>query len=261
MLPGDTIADSSRHAAPVIGITCGHATTGSVPRVRTNRAYLRAVESAGGVPVVLAPFGTEDAAAAATAVMARLDGLLLTGGEDVDPARYGAEPHPATEPPDRLRDATEIALVRAARERRIPLLAICRGVQVLNVALGGTLVQDIPSECGTDVAHSVPEARDARCHPVSVAPGSRLAAALGATALPVNSMHHQAPALTGAPLRVVATAPHGLTEGLESEDADWWAVGVQWHPEELTGTEEPWDRALFEAFVREARASMGRAPD
>lgn len=252
MLPSGTTIDAPRRPAPVIGVTCGRVITGSVPRARTNLAYLRAVEAAGGVPVVLPPVEHGDAAERAAAVMTRLDGLVLTGGEDVDPALYGAVPHPAAEPPDPLRDAAEIALVHAARERRVPLLAICRGIQVVNVAFGGTLVQDIVSECPHALPHALKETRDTRSHRVDVMPDSRLAAVLGATTLPVNSTHHQAAGTTGDALRVVATTADGITEGLEHDDARWWMVAVQWHPEELVATDEPWDRMLFAAFVEEA---------
>ncbi|HEY0969949.1 MAG TPA: gamma-glutamyl-gamma-aminobutyrate hydrolase family protein [Gemmatimonadales bacterium] len=236
----------------MIAVTCGHVISGDVPRARTNVAYLSAVLAAGGIPVIVPPFGEPDTARAAAAVLARVDGLLLTGGSDIDPALYGAARHPATGDPDAARDATEIALVHAARERRLPLLAICRGAQILNVAYGGTLVQDIPSECVDPLSHGRSDARAARCHQVAVVPESRLATTLGATALAVNSTHHQSAAAPGRGLRIVATAPDGVVEGLEPDDADWWALAVQWHPEELMGTEEPWDRALVGAFVREA---------
>ncbi len=251
MTPVRTPIDPRHAAAPVIAVTCGHAMSRGVPRARTNVAYLRAVQAAGGIPVMVPPSGEPGAAGVAAAVLERVDGLLLTGGEDMDPAIYGAERHPAAGEPDPARDHGEIALVHAARERGVPLLAICRGVQVLNVAFGGRLVQDIPTECPAPLPHARSDARAERCHPVSVVRGSRLADALGATAISVNSTHHQAAANPGPGLRIVATAPDGVVEGLEADDSDWWAVGVQWHPEELMETEEPWDRNLLGAFLRE----------
>lgn len=235
---------------PRIGLTATLDHTDGRSRVRVNAAYVRAVEQAGGVPLVLPPLACVSAAGA---LLDGVDGLLLTGGEDVAPSRYGAVPHPATGAPCEERDATEIALVHAARARELPLLAICRGVQLLAVALGGTLVQDIASECPGALAHDG-GAPDARVHDVRVVPTSRLATALGAGALRVNSRHHQAVATPGAGCAITATAPDGIVEGIEWTASDWWALGAQWHPEELTATPEPWDRALLSGFV--ARAAV-----
>lgn len=237
---------------PLIGITATLDAAGGRPRVRLYHTYTRAIEQAGGVPVVLPPLTD---ASSAPAVAGALSGIVLSGGGDVDPALYGAVTHPATGAPSSERDQTEIALVHAARERCVPLLAICRGVQVLAVAMGGTLVQDIPSECPGALAHDASEP-GTRVHDVSVAPTSRLASALRATSLAVNSRHHQAVATAGAGLAVVATAPDGIVEGVEWTEEDWWALGVQWHPEELTQDADGWDRALLAAFV--ARAGSGR---
>lgn len=229
---------------PLVGVTGTTEIIRGLPRVRVNEAYSRAVELAGMIPVVLPPFGDVRLASAA---IRSLDGLLLTGGEDVDPARYGAVRHEAVDAPHELRDATELALVTAARRQRTPLLAICRGLQIVNVALGGSLVQDLPSERPDASPHAPGGPRDARVHDVQVDPGTRLAAAVGATQLRVNSSHHQAIDRLAAGLVVTARAPDGVVEGAETDD-DWWMVGVQWHPEELVATAEPWDRALFDAF-------------
>jgi putative glutamine amidotransferase len=201
------------------------------------------------LPVVIPPFEDERRAAA---IAASVDGILLTGGEDVDPARYGAEPRAETDAPHSARDRSEIALVVAAKMMAVPTLAICRGLQILNVALGGTLIQDIASERPTALPHTLAGARDVRTHPVRVREGSRLAAALGGTDLEVNSSHHQSLARVAAGITVTATAPDGIVEGAESDGDRWWMLGVQWHPEELTATDENWDRALFEAFRRAA---------
>ncbi|HET7585479.1 MAG TPA: gamma-glutamyl-gamma-aminobutyrate hydrolase family protein [Gemmatimonadaceae bacterium] len=239
---------------PIIGITALLDRSGSAPRVRASEAYVRATERAGGLPLLVPPL---EHAAPARRLVEELDAVLLTGGEDVDPARYGAAPHPATEPPCALRDDTEIALVQHARALRRPVLAICRGIQVLNIALAGTLVQDLPSERPSDIAHTgTPRAE--RSHAVRVAPGSRLAAALALPAggeIRVNSAHHQAVDRPAAGLRATAWAPDGVIEGVEWDGDDWWAIGVQWHPEDLTRTHEGWDRALFDAFVAAARAA------
>jgi putative glutamine amidotransferase len=180
-------------------------------------------------------------------------GLILTGGEDVDPAHFGSAPHPALGAVNAARDAFELALVRAAQKRRLPTLAICRGVQVANVALGGTLVQDIPSERPEALPHDGPGARGERVHTVQLRVGSRLATALGGTDATINSMHHQSVARVADGLVAVAHAPDGVVEGLEWAGDDWWMTGVQWHPEELTDTPESWDRALFAAFAEAVR--------
>jgi putative glutamine amidotransferase len=201
------------------------------------------------LPVVIPPFEDERRAAA---IAASVDGILLTGGEDVDPARYGAAPHAKTGAPHSARDRSEIALVIAAKTMAVPTLAICRGLQILNVALGGTLIQDIASERPLALPHTLDGPRNVRTHAVRVREGSRLAAALGATELGVNSSHHQSLARVASGITVTATAPDGIVEGAESDGDRWWMLGVQWHPEELTATAEDWDRALFEAFRRAA---------
>jgi putative glutamine amidotransferase len=175
---------------------------------------------------------------------------VLSGGEDVDPAHYGAALHPEAGQPRRERDDFELALVDVARARGLPTLAICRGIQLLNVALGGTLVQDIPSERDTAIVHATKGDRASRVHEVRLDARSRLAAALGATeeTISVNSFHHQALDRVAPGLHPSAHAPDGIIEGVERRD-DWWVLGVQWHPEELVGTSEPWDRGLFAAFA------------
>ena len=224
-------------------------------RVRVNAAYTVSIRGAGMLPVVLPVLDPSDADAALDGVA----GLVLTGGEDVSPARYGASPHAELGDTHDGRDAFEVALVQAARARALPTLAICRGIQILNVALGGTLVQDIPSEWKDPIAHDGDWARTARVHEVDVTPGSRLARALGTERPIVNSMHHQAIAEVAPSLATVARAPDGIVEGVEWPSDDWWMVGVQWHPEELTASPEPWDRALLAAFTevvsRTARVS------
>ncbi len=214
-------------------------------RVRVNAAYATAIRGAGLLPLVLPVLDPADADAA----LEGMAGLVLTGGEDVSPRRYGSVPHPALGDTHDGRDAFEIALVQAARARALPTLAICRGIQILNVALGGTLVQDIPSEWTDPIVHDGDWARTARVHEVDVTAGSRLARALGTERPVVNSMHHQAVWSVAAPLATVARAPDGMVEGVEWPDDDWWMVGVQWHPEELTASPEPWDRSLVSTFA------------
>ena len=232
---------------PLVAVTATTEIIRGVSRVRVNEAYTSALSAAGLIPLVIPPLATE----AAVGIIARVDGLVLTGGEDIGPARYGAAVHPRSDPPHAARDAFEIALFAAAREALLPVLAICRGLQLSNVALGGTLVQDIQTERPSALMHERSDARATRVHEVRVTAGSRLAGALGATTLTVNSSHHQAIERVAAGLTVTAQGPDGIVEGADwTGDEAWWLLGVQWHPEELVDTREDWDRALFTAFRR-----------
>jgi putative glutamine amidotransferase len=193
-------------------------------------------------------------AEACRATLERVDALVLTGGEDVNPARYGQAPHPRLGTTSVERDDAELALVETARELRLPTLAICRGVQVLNVALGGTLIQDIPSQVDTDIDHDPDAPRTRRTHRVEIDTDSRLARAVGVTHMEVNSVHHQAIDRVAPTLRVTATAPDGVIEAVETAlDDPWWCVGVQWHPEDTFESGEL-DRRLFAALAGAASA-------
>ena len=229
--------------------------TADATRVRLSLNYVRSTEGAGLTPVIIPPF-TDPARAADVLVAA--SGLLLTGGEDVDPRRYGAEPHAATQPPNPARDETELELLRVARERRIPVLAICRGIQIVNVAFGGTLVQDLPSERPSAIVHDQPHdeahPRSDRCHAVALSSGSLVAGAAGATALEVNSYHHQAVDRLGAGLQATGHAPDGVVEACEGTERGWWLLAVQWHPEDLTTDVHAWDRGIFRAWADQVRA-------
>jgi putative glutamine amidotransferase len=210
-----------------------------------------ALEVAGLIPLIVPPLSSERAAAA---VLDSVSGLVLTGGEDVDPARYGESRHEKVRSVNAARDATEASLIVEAKARGIPVLAICRGIQILNVALGGTLVQDISTQCKTDIAHDEDGPRDSRSHEVVVEPGSLIASAIGAERVTVNSFHHQSVKDIADGMRVTARSPDGIVEGVESTDKDWWVLAVQWHPEEMTNSPEPWDRGLFKAFARKLGA-------
>ncbi len=199
--------------------------------------YVRAVERAGGRPLLVPP-STEGVAETLDA----LDGLILSGGADLDPALYGQDAHPETDKPFSLRDDGELVLLRAALARDMPTLGICRGSQVLNVALGGDLVQHLPDVVGHDDHKDVPGVY--ADHEVAIEPGSKLAAALGERA-PVKSHHHQGMGAVGRGLTVSAWADDGTVEGLE-DPSRRFAVGVLWHPE--AGE----DMGLFEALVAEA---------
>jgi putative glutamine amidotransferase len=187
-------------------------------------------------------------------VLDSVSGLVLTGGEDVDPARYGEQRHEKVRSVNPARDATEAALVQEAKARQMPVLAICRGIQILNVALGGTLIQDIPSEVETSISHDDEGPRDSRTHDISVEPGSLIARAIGTEHATVNSFHHQSVERVADGMRITARSPDGIIEGIESTDRNWWVMGVQWHPEEMTESAEPWDRGLFRAFARKLDA-------
>lgn len=239
--------DAAKRTAHTVAVTATADTRlGGAHRVRLNTAYVTALEIAGLVPIVVPPLS---GANAARSIMAVVDGLVLTGGEDVDPALYGQPRHERLGTVNRLRDETEIALVHAAREAGKPVLAICRGPQLLNVALGGTLIQDIPSSFPNALPHNSEDGRNARTHDISIEPDSRIATAVGATRISVNSLHHQSILQPAPGLRVTARAPDGIIEGVESEDDTWWAMAVQWHPEEMNDSPEPWDRGIFRAFA------------
>jgi putative glutamine amidotransferase len=234
---------------PLIGVTTSVSVNQVPERAFVNASYVRTVQDAGGVPVLLSPH--LDAGSRA-ALWPLLDGLLLTGGADLDPARWGDARHPATYDVSTARDALEIELVSCALEDRVPVFAICRGVQVLNVALGGSLWQDIPTDLPGSLVHSQKEAREQPTHAVTVTADSRLAMILGARELEVNSFHHQALRRLGRGLREVAWAPDGIVEAIELPDTAMPVFGVQWHPEDLAGHDEA-ARTLFRALVEAAR--------
>ena len=242
---------------PPVAVTATTEIIRDLLRTRANVSYTAAARAVGLRPFILPVLDPDDA----NAMLDGMAGVILTGGEDVDPAHYATAPHSALGAVHAGRDAFELALVRAARDRRLPTLAICRGVQVANVALGGTLVQDLPSEWPTALAHDGGWGRSDRVHDLRVAAGSRLAAALGTTHAVTNSLHHQAIARVADGLVAVAHAPDGVVEGVEWAGDDWWMAGVQWHPEELTATTEEWDRALFAAFAAAVRARAVSSPD
>jgi putative glutamine amidotransferase len=235
---------------PLIAVTGRRLELGRVskwltPGVATPAPYLEAISRAGGLGVVLMPEAPADGVA--EDVLDRFDGLLLTGGADLDPAGYGQEPVPETYGVDPTLDAFELALLDAARRRRQPVLAVCRGLQLLNVAHGGTLDQHITGQVGL-AAHGIPNGGGASAVPVEVEDGSRLAGALGTTSVEGQCHHHQAVAEVGVGLRVTARAGDGVVEGLEPTDGDGWVVAVQWHPEESAGQDAVQQR-LFDTLV------------
>jgi putative glutamine amidotransferase len=241
---------------PIIGITTGRRNEACDAGVRPSPvagiplAYPQAVERAGGAPVLLPRSDNQDTIAA---VVARIDGLLLTGGGDVVSLRYGDEPHPKTGGQDPVRDAAEILALQAALARGLPVLGICRGIQLLNVALGGTLVQDIPDQIPGACQHSAQPVGAALIHTVDIEPDSVLARVLGVTSTGVNSTHHQAVGRLAPGLRITARARDGVIEAVESADGRP-ILAVQWHPETICQDYPPF-RRIFDWLVAAAASS------
>jgi putative glutamine amidotransferase len=210
------------------------------------RSYAAAVQAAGALALLFPP---DDAVAEEPALLLdRIDALVLAGGSDVDPATYGAPRHPETSGTRPERDRFEVSLARAALERQMPVLGICRGMQVLNVARGGTLHQHLP-DLGGEIEHRQQLAGPRTTHEVELSSTSRLARLLGLETLAVNSFHHQAIDALGGELHVVGRAADGVIEAVETSGPGF-VVGVQWHAEGLV--ERPEQLTLFEALVRAA---------
>ena len=241
---------------PLIAVTTTMWPGGShgLPRVQLNAQYVEAVEGAGGTAILLTP---AQGKASIRRILGVCHGLLLTGGEDVEPARYGEAPIPELAEVNPARDEMEIAAVREALRREMPVLAICRGIQLLNVALGGTLYQDIPAQLGGDLLHEQQAPVNERWHAGRVEPGSGLARIFGTTRLTINSFHHQAIRDLAPGLVATVWAEDGVIEGAEGRGRPWM-YGVQWHPERgeahgPAGDPLDPDRRLFAAFVQAAR--------
>jgi len=218
------------------------------PRFGINQSYVRALTAAGCAPVLIPVLDDEDRL---RAIYDRLDGIVFPGGADVAPEEYGEEPIDNLNVFEAPRDRTELMLARWAFAEDLPTLAICRGQQVLNVALGGTLYQDLRHQGVTTVEHSDADgrARNALIHRVRLDPGSRLAQLIDETSIEVNSLHHQSVKDVAASLRVSGTSEDGVIEALESPDRRFW-IAVQWHPEELDDL--PWVQRLFTGFAHAA---------
>ncbi len=235
---------------PLIGIT----TSAIVIQGKTyNRAYApnaQAIAAAGGLPLLIPTELDDDTL---HAIYETLDAVLLPGGVDVDPVHYGQERHPLTIQIDDARDALELKVARWAVDDDTPVLGICRGHQVLNVALGGTLIQDIPSQVETELMHDIPDGlpRSTRIHDITVDENSRLAEILGGTHFQVNSLHHQSVEKAAPGAALTAHSPDGVVEALEVPGKTF-ALSVQWHPEDLYHDDESMNR-LFTAFVQAAR--------
>lgn len=233
---------------PLIGVTTYAQNENGEVTLPAN--YVASVRRAGGIPVLIAPGETN-----AGELLDRLDGLILAGGGDIDPNCYGCDDvHQTVYMLNADRDQTELELARCLLERRFPTLAICRGIQIINVALGGTLHQHLPDEVGEVVLHRAPP-REPTPHVIDVCAGSRLAKLMTATTVETMSWHHQAIHEPAMELRVVATAPDGVIEAVEHVDHEM-LLAVQWHPE-LTSHRDAVQQRLFDQLVQ--FASNGNA--
>lgn len=231
---------------PLIGITAGLTKNKLGSQVcEVAHAYIVAIQIAGGLPLIL-PIGLGDDAL--SVLLPRLDGILLTGGGDMDPTYYGGEMHPKVYGICPQRDKLEMALVRKALDAKKPLLAICRGIQVLNVALGGSLYENIEDRVTHALKHDwFPDhPRDKLAHTVSITCGSQLDEITGQDEIQVNSLHHQGIFRVAKGLKATGFAPDGLVEAVEVKNMSF-GLGVQWHPECLP--DEPCSQALFKAFI------------
>ena len=212
---------------------------GESDHATVHRRFGQLVTAAGGVPVLAEPIADP------TELAERADAVVINGGGDVDPAAYGADRHPETDWVDADRDRFELTLAREAVERGVPVLGVCRGLHVLNVALGGTLVQHLPEI--TELDHNVRDDFERPQHPIEIVSGSRLEAVLGKDRIDVNTVHHQAADRLGRGLVASARAPDGTIEAIESPDGR--TLGIQWHPELLDPSNDPVQLPLFRSLV------------
>jgi putative glutamine amidotransferase len=248
--------------APLIGLTTSEVRVaekvvqtpeGEPPQVEmtVGLKYVRAIEDAGGIPVVIPPLASE----AIDPLLDRVSAVCMSGGPDIHPAGYGERPHAKLGPTEAELDRFELAVARAADRRGLPILGICRGAQALNVARGGTLHQHLPDVWGSALDHRQKSPGEQPTHAVRAAGSSLLATVLGDVRIRVNSFHHQAVAVLGTGLRAVAWAPDGVVEAIEAPDRDF-VLGVQWHAECLADRED--QSALFRGFVDAGRRHAAR---
>lgn len=240
-----------------VGLTGVTRQWGGHERTGINAAYVRSAAQAGLAPVILSPLA---GVAAAPDLIRTLDALVLTGGEDVAPERYGTERSPALDDVDVERDAFEVALFALAHERNLPVLGICRGIQLINVAMGGTLWQDLSSERPSGTSHDPGGSRQARSHAVRLAPGSLAARVFGTSTIDVNSIHHQAVRDLAPGLVASGWAEDGLIEAVEGTTGPW-LLAVQWHPEEMYGDRTGPEGRLFTALRDAATTAAAVLPD
>jgi len=238
--------DGMMQTRPRIGITMRIEQTTN--RFYLGRDYSEAVEAAGGVPLHISLIPNADYI---DSVVAQLDGILLPGSDsDVDPLRYGLQPHPQLGTVQTIKDETDLLVIAAAERKQIPVFAICFGMQVLNVSRGGTLIQDINSQVAGAIKHEQGPPRDRPSHRIRLSDDTRLSDIVGPLDAVVNSHHHQAIESTGANLVATAWATDGVVEALEDPRPDRFIVGVQWHPE-IGWQNDLLSQRLFRAFVNE----------
>ncbi|MFC7061503.1 gamma-glutamyl-gamma-aminobutyrate hydrolase family protein [Halobacillus seohaensis] len=231
---------------PTIGITSSIVSHNNIPSVNLHERYIKTIIQSGGIPIVI-PVGTNEMSEVWVSLC---DGIILSGGEDVDPYSYQEHPGPKIQKTNRDRDEIEIELVKSARKQNKPIFAICRGVTMLNVALGGTLIQDIETSIPNAINHYQQAERPEATHEVKIEESTRLYRIFNRPKIRVNSFHHQAIDKLAPSLKKVAIAPDGVIEAVEGIDESFLMLGVQWHPSELTNG-NPSMLRLYEEFINE----------
>jgi putative glutamine amidotransferase len=237
----------AQQTRPLIGINADFVPSGKThcAFVRLHAGYFESVVTAGGLPVIIPPLGKE---AELSAFLDLLDGVILSGGLDMDPRRQGQPTHPAVEPMPELREDNDRLLVKMIVQRQMPVLGINLGMQQLNAACGGSLYLHLPEEQPRALPHRDPTCSGPHRHAVLLEPNTRMDEIYGGGEIRVNSSHHQAVRVVGAKLRVSALAPDGIIEAVEAIDPNWFCIGVQWHPE--SDTASALDMQLFECFIQ-----------
>ncbi|MDU1848381.1 MAG: gamma-glutamyl-gamma-aminobutyrate hydrolase family protein [Niallia nealsonii] len=231
---------------PIIGITGAYIFKNKfMEGTYVHHDYQNTIAANGGLPIIL-PFVEE---ALSIEMVDLCDAVLLSGGEDVDPILFGEDPHRNIGDTILLRDQVELQIIKRAMETNKPILAICRGIQILNVALGGTLIQDIPSQLLDSIKHTQSVSRSLDSHFVSIKENSKLAAIIGEGKTRVNSLHHQAIDSLAVDLEVVATSSDGIIEAVEHKNYPHFLLGIQWHPESMASTNEKMNR-IFAEFIK-----------